>query len=268
MVHPRPQRNFTESRGSSVSVGLVVTAAMVVGTFHFVSRVDMVSSDVIDMSGAAAQAEISEVVDRLAVYAPTKIVLEMPAADRVAINDHYRAYLAGAQALDAGEREQVGFRLARRLGHAEVFPVDILHRWWEPSVEDVVARDPAAAEVWNELERANASASTEGSDKLHSLTVAEHLALMNDPASQDVMGQYLTVFPRLIDDDDYAGADMTGNWYFRNVRIYANILRITKPGDRLLIFYGAGHVPVLRHLLGASGEYTLDDPYPLLAATG
>jgi hypothetical protein len=59
---------------------------------------------------------------------------------------------------------------------------------------------------------------------------------------------------------------MTGNWYHRNIRIYANILRITDPGDRLLIFYGAGHVPVLRHLLGASGEYELDDPYPYLVA--
>ena len=58
---------------------------------------------------------------------------------------------------------------------------------------------------------------------------------------------------------------MAGNWYFRNVRIYASILRSTEPGDRLLVFYGAGHVPVLRHLLSASGEYFLDDPCPLLS---
>jgi len=247
-----------------VSVWLVLATAMVVGTFHFVSRLDMVKSDVVDMSTAAARAEIDEVVDRLAAYAPTKVVLEMPAADKVEINDHYRAYIEGKQSLDPGEREQVGFRLAQRLGHAAVYPVDILHRWWEPSVEQVAGRDPAAGQVWAELKRQNAVSADAGSNKLHSLTVLEHLALMNDPAPQDAMDEYLTVFPRLIDDEDYAGADVTGNWYFRNVRIYANILRATEPGDRLLIFYGAGHVPVLRHLLGASGEYALDDPYPLL----
>lgn len=52
------------------------------------------------------------------------------------------------------------------------------------------------------------------------------------------------------------------------MRIYANILRVTELGDRLLIFYGAGHVPELRHLLGASGQYELDDAYPLLTSQG
>lgn len=228
----------------------------------------MVKSDVVDMSTPIAQAQIEEVVDCLTTYRPTKVVLELPAADRVEINEQYQAYLAGERPLGPGAREQIGFRLARRLALAAVHPVDILHRWWEPTVEDVVARDEAAGKVWAQLQRQHEAAGAEGSDRLHSLTVREHLALMNEPNSHDAMGDYLTVFPRLIDDTDYAGADMTGNWYFRNIRIYANILRITEPGDRLLVFYGAGHVPVLRHLLGASGEYTLDDPFPLLSTGG
>jgi Family of unknown function (DUF5694) len=106
----------------------MVVPAVVVGTFHFVSRLDMVQSDVVDMTTPSAQMEIEHVVECLASYRPTKVVLELPAADRVEINSRYRAYLAGQRLLDGGEREQVGFRLAGRPGHPTVYPVDILHR--------------------------------------------------------------------------------------------------------------------------------------------
>ncbi len=58
---------------------------------------------------------------------------------------------------------------------------------------------------------------------------------------------------------------MTGNWYHRNVRIFANVLRVTEPGDRLLMLYGAGHVPILAHLAEASGAYRLADPRDILS---
>lgn len=169
-----------------------MATAMIVGTFHFMSRVDMVKSDVVDVSTAGAHAEIDAVVDRLADYAPSKVVLEMLPRTRWRYA-HYRAYLAGERSPDPGEREQIGFRLARRLGARRVFPMDILHRRWEPSVEDRVARDAAAAKVWAELEWANLAAGADGSHRLHALTVLAHLALMNEPASQDAMGAYLTL---------------------------------------------------------------------------
>lgn len=34
--------------------------------------------------------------------------------------------------------------------------------------------------------------------------------------------------------DNYIGAEQYGIWYTRNVKIYANLARIAKPGDRLL----------------------------------
>ena len=50
-------------------------------------------------------------------------------------------HVGGERPFDPGEREQVGFRPV----------VDILHRWWEPTVEDVVARNESAGEVWAQL---------------------------------------------------------------------------------------------------------------------
>jgi hypothetical protein len=42
----------------------------------------------------------------------------------------------------------------------------------------------------------------------------------------------------------YAGADLVTNWYKRNLRILANVARITdfKAHDRVLLLIGAGHL--------------------------
>ena len=52
--------------------------------------------------------------------------------------------------------------------------------------------------------------------------------------------------------------DVITAWYNRNLRIFANLQRITEPpGERLLVVYGAGHIPILRHCVEASPEYDL-----------
>ena len=78
---------------------------------------------------------------------------------------------------------------------------------------------------------------------LHHLNTAESRC--------EALRTYTRDFARIVDGENYAGADMVGNWYFRNVRIYANILRFMETGDRLVLIYrtaprpaGAGLVRV------------------------
>ena len=50
---------------------------------------------------------------------------------------------------------------------------------------------------------------------------------------------------------------MTG-WFNRNLRIFANLQRITeRPDERILLVIGAGHLAILRHCVQASPEYDL-----------
>ena len=58
--------------------------------------------------------------------------------------------------------------------------------------------------------------------------------------------------------DEYIGADWATAWFNRNLRIFANLQRITeRPDERILLVIGAGHVPILRHCVQASPEYEL-----------
>ncbi|RYF85335.1 MAG: hypothetical protein EON98_06875 [Chitinophagaceae bacterium] len=45
-------------------------------------------------------------------------------------------------------------------------------------------------------------------------------------------------------------------WYDRNLRIYNNILK-TKPGseDRIVVLFGNGHMPILKHCFQSSPEF-------------
>jgi len=56
--------------------------------------------------------------------------------------------------------------------------------------------------------------------------------------------------------DHYVGADLVGEWYKRNLRIYANLLRYLEPGDgRALLLIGQAHVWPLRNFLRANPNF-------------
>lgn len=99
-------------------------SVLLVGTHHFGNpNQDYVKTNVDDHLSERRQREIAEVVERLAAFRPTKIALE--AVDGLSkVPEHYLAYLRGAYALGADERDQLGLRLAKRLGHARVYAID------------------------------------------------------------------------------------------------------------------------------------------------
>lgn len=72
------------------------------------------------------------------------------------------------------------------------------------------------------------------------------------------LGAYLEGAFDVGDDDEYPGVDATTAWYNRNLRIFANLQRITEQSDeRILLVIGAGHVPILRHAVLAHPSYEL-----------
>ncbi len=54
-------------------------------------------------------------------------------------------------------------------------------------------------------------------------------------------------------------------WYQRNIRMAANVLKISQPNDRLLIFVGDNHKWVLDSLFAKIPELTLVDSWQYLA---
>ena len=73
-------------------------------------------SEQIDVLNPVYQNEIETLVGLLEKFAPTIIVIERPVKMQFETDSLFRRYLADCYDLQRGEDEQIGFRLAKRLG--------------------------------------------------------------------------------------------------------------------------------------------------------
>lgn len=215
---------------------------MVLGTYHMANPGhDIYNMQVDDVRSPKRQQELAQLTDVLVKYQPTKIAIEAD-PDSKKVPAAFQDYLAGKHELSQNEIEQIGFRLARQLGHKQLYPVDVDGDFPIQRVMNYAkAKDRSA-----ELEKILSSFGQEVAQEdayLKTHTILETLLYINSPdyvAAGDSFYMQLATFG---ESGDYAGPDLLADWYTRNIRIQSNILKlINSPGDRILVVYGAGHL--------------------------
>ncbi|HET9684630.1 MAG TPA: DUF5694 domain-containing protein, partial [Gemmatimonadaceae bacterium] len=98
---------------------------MILGTYHFANPGhDVIKQDIDDVLRPKRQAELEDLVTRLASWSPDRIAVEWPFSRTDTARARYARYRAGTLAPDRNEVVQIGFRLASRLGHEGVYPID------------------------------------------------------------------------------------------------------------------------------------------------
>jgi uncharacterized protein DUF5694 len=224
---------------------------LVLGVYHMANPGrDIFNMQADDVLAPKRQAEIAQLVEVLKRFRPTKIALERdPWNDRTAKD--YAAYLAGTHELTRNEIEQVGFRLARELGHKAVYPVDADGDFPYQRLVNYAKGSGRAKELDALSDEVGAMVKAQG-EYLASHTVLDTLLYMNadEKVARDVGFYYRQA--HLGEPGDWAGADLVADWFRRNVRIYANITRLVDSSDeRVLAVYGAGHLGWLRHNLSS-----------------
>jgi hypothetical protein len=229
---------------------------MVLGTYHFANPgLDVVQTEVDDVLSDARQAEIHELVEAIERFRPTKIAVEQVPAEAARLDSLYLAYRAGQHELMRSETEQLGFRLAARLEHPRVYPIDYRGALpFDAVLEYAQAHDPAFLGLFHqEIGRITEEANRQQREQ----TVGEILRFVNDPKTQSAgHGLYLRI-ASVGAGDTYVGAEVLSKWYDRNIRIHANLQAIAEPGDRILIIIGHGHAPILRELISYDPEMDL-----------
>ena len=104
------------------------TEVMILGTYHFANPgADEVNIEADDVLSSARQSEIRAVAESLSRFEPTNVAVEIPVADSSRssqLDSLYRAYTRGSHDLTRNEVQQIGFRLAERFGHEQLYPID------------------------------------------------------------------------------------------------------------------------------------------------
>ncbi len=240
-------------------------AVLMVGSYHMSNPgMDQFNLEADDVLAPKRQAEIRALVDGLTAFQPTKVAVEAPWADS-ATYARWEEYVAGARELRNSEEEQIGFRLAHLSGHETIYPIDVRLPMDDEALGPLIAGNPAFMEKMGELEGMGQAAMRTMAEWLAEGTIGEMLYNMNTTESIEwAHVPYVGFFVPIVDGDVYGGADMVADWYKRNLRIFANLSRISEPGDRIFIIYGQGHIKILRDLVVESPDFCLVDPLPYL----
>ena len=227
---------------------------MIVGSFHMDNPGhDVYNLKVDDMLAPRRQTEIEALTKSLARFKPDRVAVEWSAE---AVDQRYPKYLDGTLPPTRSERVQVGFRLAKLVKAKGVYGInedgDFPYMEWK-----TYAESHGYGGLLEERDRSMKALLDEEQRTLDGKGVSGLLRLLNDPANiardQGGYRDYLRVGAK----NEQPGVDVLAGWYRRNLAICANLIQLAKPGDRIVVIYGAGHAFLLRQCVSETPGFQL-----------
>ena len=243
---------------------------MVVGTYHMDNPgLDLANVKADDVLKAARQKELEALSAALAEFRPTKIVVERIAKTPELLDHRYAEFTPADLGKNRDERYQVAYRLAHRLGHKQVYAIDEDPDAGEPDyfpfgkVVDWAKATGAGPKLNAALDEVKAEvAQITGLQATNS--VAGVLESLNRPEKDEHAQAWHYRLLAYGDTEAQPGADLNAMWYLRNAKIFAKVMTVAKPGDRVLVVYGSGHNYWLRHFARTTPGFHNVDPVPYL----
>jgi hypothetical protein len=209
-----------------------------------------------DVQSPKRQQEIAQLMEILKRFRPTKIAIEAEVGSQRE-PQRYADYLAGKYMLSRNEIDQIGFRVAKELGHRAIYPVDVDGDFPFYRVRNY-AKANGLADKFEAMQAAVGTRVKAQGDFLRSHTVLQALQYINaDSIVAKAMASEYSYVP-YGEPYEYAGPDLLAAWFQRNIRIYRNIIAlIESPNDRILVIYGSGHLGWLRQSIANDGTARL-----------
>lgn len=243
---------------------------MVLGTYHFDNPgLDINNIKADDVLKPSRQAELEALASSIAAFRPTKIMVERVARTPDFIDPHFTSFAPNKLQSERDERYQIGYRTAYLLKLNRVYAIDEQPEKGKPDYFPFGAVVKYANEngMGGRLQKIMGKAAAESKvfeERQRTMSIAELLLHNNDPNGfQSSIGGYYETLG-IGDADRQPGADLNAMWYLRNAKIFAKLMRVAQPGDRVLVVYGGGHNYWLRHFAQETPGFKSVDPRPYL----
>ena len=235
---------------------------MILGMTHFSGNdADPLNPDIPYFLGARGQKEIQDLLDRLALYEPDKIMVELDFEREDDFNQSYNAFLNDAHELTVNERQQVGMRLARRLGHDKLYAMDFdSFLDYRPAI--AAAKELGQDHLLKTVEDLSAEIGAQY-EAASTKPLTERLLALNATEQRQQRKIFLTI-AQMGTAEDPQGALQVLTWWQRNLVMFARTAQRAKPGDKVLIVVGNGHREILQEFFGEAPGFRLVSPGPYL----
>lgn len=214
------------------------------------------------------QVQLARIAGDLARFRPTAIAIERVAPDQTTMVDpQFAGYQPDWLLSQPDERVQIGYRLAALAGVDRVYAVDEKDREGQPGYFPY-----GAVVAWAGANGRSGDLQAWGGEvqafladmerRQRTETLGRLLAEVNAPgvpmstASAPMYYRFLSFGS----GEDLPGAELNGRWYTRNAMIFAKLTQVARPGDRIVLMFGAGHAYWLRHFASTTPGYVLVEP--------
>ncbi len=255
---------------------------MILGSGHLANwGADRINYKMDDVLAPKRQTELQELVEQLARFKPTKVAVEVDERWDAKLQEEYNGYLKGNFQLERHEIHQIGFQLAKEMGHSKVYCVDYFR-------DDPIVRDElddhltdwgAFAEKNNQKHLLSDDEKIEGKivqdeegrtwivPETYEPLIDMYIRMNQDEKIRKNLRGYLRI-ARIGSQDQYPGANWVAHrWYPRNLKTFVNLTRITESEDeRILLIIGTGHLGFLKQIVKDSEFYHLESPLQYLKA--
>ncbi|MHA7844611.1 MAG: DUF5694 domain-containing protein [Winogradskyella sp.] len=218
----------------------------ILGSFHFAGSSDLIALKVDDLKSEKRQKEISDLIDALAKFKPTKVILEYPYKNNK-LDSLYQQYIKAEHSLSINERQQIGFRLANKMNHNNIYPAD--HQMDLPFNElmSFLQESGQMQEFQKLLDFMKTEVLTSMQNTYDKSSLKEYFVWLNsDRLDKMNKNLYLQSINNIGSLNNFIGTDVVTKWWERNFRIMRNIDEIAEPNDRILILFGQGHTALLK----------------------
>ncbi|GAB3755961.1 DUF5694 domain-containing protein [Spirosoma pomorum] len=228
---------------------------VLMGTFHFGATGDKGKISFDDLFSANRQRQLQNLTNQLAALKPDQIFVEREPDEQAQWDSVFHQYLIHRLDTNAIRNEifQVAIRAASKAGlsqvvcvdHQQPLPYDKLAAYAKRLETDSLAQAKLASYKLLSLDYPY----PKKTKTLAGSSLLEYYVYINSKAYSAIdRADYLVYPPAYGYDTDYTGVEMMTSWYDRNAKIFTNILRQSRPEDKLyIVLFGSSHMLPLRH---------------------
>lgn len=227
------------------------TKILLIGTIHFETpHTDQFELKVDDFLSAKRQSELEDLTNVLSQTKATKVMIERSIENQRSSDSLYNLYLTGHYKITVSEREQIGFRLAKKLKLNQVNCIDKFYGMHD-SLMVATAKENDQLYLLKDLQTVATTMLNDYNNQLKKGTITEVLKHINKPEElKRNLSIYLKFIAKIGAGKNFAGAESVSEWYLRNLAIYSNIINQVEPSDKyVILIFGQGHIPILKHFL-------------------